>query len=140
MHDREKLRLISAFSWGVSAYVIASVAVIVLPAFVPSVVDFVIVLLQNAVLWVFVAALLVVFRMREGNQYLNLVEADGDTGAWRGDVGGGVGLVVAWAVQCLHPRTCAHTCAPAHMHTRTQTFVRLSLCMRSAGGCGDHDH
>ena len=74
--DREKALLLKRFFYGVCGYVIASMAAFLLPVFLPSVVDRTILIIQNVVLLLFVAALLFTFRMREGNQYLNLVEAD----------------------------------------------------------------
>lgn len=77
IENRDKLRLIRTFFYGVSAYVIATLVVIFLPIFVPAIVDRVILVLQNALLFAFMAALLWTFRMRSGNAYLVLNEAVG---------------------------------------------------------------
>ena len=74
--DKEKANLLQRFFIGVCAYVIASMASFLLPLFLPSVVDRTILAIQNVILWCFMAALLWTFKMREGNQYLALVEAD----------------------------------------------------------------
>jgi len=74
--DKEKATLLQRFFIGVCAYVIASMASFLLPLFLPSVVDRTILAIQNVILWCFMAALLWTFKMREGNQYLALVEAD----------------------------------------------------------------
>ncbi|KDD76711.1 hypothetical protein H632_c131p2 [Helicosporidium sp. ATCC 50920] len=70
----EKIRLLRAFFYGVSAYVVATLLVLFLPVFVPTVVDRVIFVLQNALLWLLCAVLLWAFRMRAGNSYLVLDE------------------------------------------------------------------
>ncbi|PSC76093.1 hypothetical protein C2E20_0258 [Micractinium conductrix] len=77
VENREKLRLIRRFFFGVCAYLIATIAVIFLPLFVPTVVDRTILVLQNVVLWLFLAALLWTFRMRQGSPYLLVDEAGG---------------------------------------------------------------
>lgn len=74
--DKEKATLLKRFFIGVSAYVIASMLSFLLPVFLPTVVDRTILAIQNVILWCFMAALLWTFKMREGNQYLALVEAD----------------------------------------------------------------
>lgn len=77
IENRDKLRLIRTFFYGVSAYVIATLIVIFLPVFVPAIVDRVILALQNALLFIFMAALLWTFRMRNSNAYLVLNDAVG---------------------------------------------------------------
>lgn len=64
--------------------VIATIAVVFLPLFVPSVVDRTILVLQNLVLWLFLAALLWTFRMRQGSPYLLMDDAAAEAGACRG--------------------------------------------------------
>lgn len=78
--EREKLRLIRRFFYGVCAYLIATIAVVFLPLFVPSVVDRTILVLQNLVLWLFLAALLWTFRMRQGSPYLLMDDAAAEAG------------------------------------------------------------
>jgi hypothetical protein len=77
--EREKLRLIRLFFYGVCGYLIATIAVVFLPLFVPTVVDRTILVLQNVVLLVFLAVLLWTFRMRQGSPYL-LVDEEMETG------------------------------------------------------------
>lgn len=77
--EREKLRLIRLFFYGVCGYLIATIAVVFLPLFVPTVVDRTILVLQNVVLLVFLAVLLWTFRMRQGSPYL-LMDEELETG------------------------------------------------------------
>ncbi|KAI7839487.1 hypothetical protein COHA_006754 [Chlorella ohadii] len=77
--EREKLRLIRLFFYGVCGYLIATIAVVFLPLFVPTVVDRTILVLQNVVLLVFLGVLLWTFRMRQGSPYL-LVDEELETG------------------------------------------------------------
>jgi hypothetical protein len=58
----------------VCVYLLASVAAVLLPAFVPDVVDRTLIVVWNMLLLAFVGGLMVVFRMREGNQYLTLTD------------------------------------------------------------------
>jgi cobalamin biosynthesis protein CobD/CbiB len=73
--EREKLRLIRRFFYGVCFYLVSTLLVIFLPLFLPAVVDRTLLALQNAVLWVFLAVLLWAFRMRQGSPYLMFDEA-----------------------------------------------------------------
>lgn len=80
VYDREKLRLVRRFFYGVCAYLTATIAVIFLPLFVPSVIDRTILILQNLVLWGFLGMLLWTFRMRQGSPYLLMDEDAPETG------------------------------------------------------------
>lgn len=84
MDEREKLRLIRLFFYGVCGYLIATIAVVFLPLFVPTVVDRTILVLQNVVLLIFLGVLLWTFRMRQGSPYL-LVDEEFETGGLMDD-------------------------------------------------------
>jgi hypothetical protein len=75
--DRDKVRLMKNFFYAVSVYLIMAMVVFFLPIFVPMTVDAALLVVYDALLWVFLAGLLIVFRMRESNQFLMIGE-DGE--------------------------------------------------------------
>jgi hypothetical protein len=75
--DRDKVRLMKNFFYAVSVYLIMAMIVFFLPMFVPMTVDAALLVAYDALLWVFLTGLLIVFRMRESNQFLMIGE-DGD--------------------------------------------------------------
>lgn len=72
--DRDKVRLMKNFFVAVSAYIMLSLVVFFVPLFVPSAVDAAILIVYDTLLWIFQAGLLVVFRLRNSNQFLLLSE------------------------------------------------------------------
>jgi hypothetical protein len=75
--DRDKVRLMKSFFYAVSFYLIMAMVVFFLPIFVPMTVDAALLVFYDALLWIFLAGLLIVFRMRESNQFLMIGE-DGE--------------------------------------------------------------
>lgn len=75
--DRDKVRLMKHFFIAVSMYLILAVLVFFLPLFVPMAVDAALLMVYDAILFAFLTGLLVVFRMRDTNQFLLLGE-DGE--------------------------------------------------------------
>ncbi|KAK9846211.1 hypothetical protein WJX84_004971 [Apatococcus fuscideae] len=83
LDHRSKVTLMKSFIWGVTAYVVATAAVILVPLFVAptdpqsapdSVITFAILIGQDCVLWLFLAILCFIFRPRADNPYLMLDE------------------------------------------------------------------
>ncbi|BDA47005.1 hypothetical protein COCOBI_09-4600 [Coccomyxa sp. Obi] len=80
LDHRSKLRLMSQFMFGVGGYIIARIAAILLPLFFvnqPGQEDLairIVLILENVVLWAFLAALAFIFRLRPDNPYLLLDE------------------------------------------------------------------
>ena len=70
--DRDKARLMRSFYYAVCFYLAAAMLVFFLPSIVPN--GGALMIFLDCLLWVFAAALLVVFRMRESNQFLLLDE------------------------------------------------------------------
>jgi len=75
--DRDKVRLMKNFFYAVSVYLVMAMVVFFVPMFVPTAVDAALLVAYDAVLWIFLAGLLFVFRLRESNQFLMIGE-DGD--------------------------------------------------------------
>jgi len=75
--DRDKVRLMKNFFYAVSVYLVMAMVVFFVPMFVPMAVDAALLVAYDALLWVFLAGLLIVFRLRESNQFLMIGE-DGD--------------------------------------------------------------
>jgi hypothetical protein len=73
--DRDKARLMKQFFFAVSIYIIMAMVVFFVPLFVPIVVQAALLIAYDALLWLFMAGLLIVFRMRESNQFLLLTDA-----------------------------------------------------------------
>lgn len=80
---RSKVQLMKHFIWGVTAYVLATAAVITVPLFlapadpqeaIDSVIMLAILIGQDCVLWLFLAVLCFIFRPRADNPYLMLDE------------------------------------------------------------------
>ncbi|KAL4859343.1 hypothetical protein ACK3TF_000461 [Chlorella vulgaris] len=91
VENRDKLRIIRRFFYGVCFYLVSTITVLFLPLFVPTVVDRTILALQNLVLWAFLAALLWTFRMRQGSPYLMMGDGE-DDGAEAAETGLDEGL------------------------------------------------
>ena len=75
--DRDKVRLMKNFFIAVSIYILLSLLVFFVPIFVSSAVDAALLILYDSLLWVFLAGLLVVFRLRNSNQFILLTEDGG---------------------------------------------------------------
>lgn len=72
--DRDKLRLMRQFFLAVSIYITVAVLVFFLPLFAPMTVDAALLVAYDCILWVFLAGLLWVFRLRQSNQFLLLTD------------------------------------------------------------------
>lgn len=73
--DRDKARLMKQFFFAVSIYIIMAMVVFFVPLFVPMVVDAALLIAYDSLLWLFMAGLLIVFRMRDSNQFLLLTDS-----------------------------------------------------------------
>lgn len=77
--DRDKIRLMKNFLFAVSLYLCMAMVVFFVPMFVPMAVDAALLVAYDAILWAFLAGLLVVFRLRDTNQFL-LIGEEGEEG------------------------------------------------------------
>ena len=77
--DRDKVRLMKNFFFAVSLYLCMAMVVFFVPMFVPQAVDAALLVAYDSLLWLFLAGLLIVFRLRDANQFL-LIGEDGEGG------------------------------------------------------------
>lgn len=73
--DRDKARLMKHFFFAVSFYLCLAMFIFFVPLFVPMIVDAALLIAYDSLLWIFMAGLLIVFRMRQSNQFLLLTDS-----------------------------------------------------------------